>query len=113
MKRNPMAQDKGGKRGRRHGTATDRGENQALDSDVEQARRELRGEEASNPGPDAEDRLPEDERWDPVPGSPGHKAPTVPAADEQMELEDLVEEGVADAEREQELAANRRRQDEP
>src|SRR5215831_9007329 len=76
-----------------------------LDSDVEQARRELSGEETLDPIPSAEERLPVSERWDPVPGSPGHKAPTVPPPDEQTADEELVDEGVADAEHEQELEA--------
>lgn len=47
--------------------------------------------------------LPESERWDPVPGSGGHQAPTNPSVDEDAEgrsqKEQLVEDGIAEAER--------------
>ena len=53
--------------------------------------------------------LPETERWDPVPGSAGHQAPTNPSADEDAEgrsqKEQLVEDGMAEAEREEKLRA--------
>jgi osmotically-inducible protein OsmY len=48
---------------------------------------------------------PESERWDPVPGSTGHKVPAAPSADEDEEgrsdNERLVEEGIAGAEHDQ------------
>src|SRR6516162_9052962 len=72
--------------------------NQVLDSDLKQARRELTGEERVNPEPTPAEQLSEDQRWEPVPESVGHKAPTVLAADEQTFAEELVEEGVEDAE---------------
>src|SRR5262245_49127559 len=130
MKRNQMDQGRVSERGKGLGTVTERmvrnraqeiamiagrDRNQVLDSDLEQARRDLSGEETLNPNPTAEENLPVSERWDPVPGSPGHKAPTVPASDEQTVPEELVEEGVSDAEFEQELEAareNRRRRGE-
>jgi hypothetical protein len=87
-----------------------REENQLLDSDFERALRELLGEERLNPIPSAEERLPESERWDPVGGSSGHKAPTVKAPDEQTFAEKLVEEGVADAEEDQALEGTRESQ---
>lgn len=70
-----------------------------LDSDFEQARRELTGmsQEPGVASPRSE-RVPEDERWDPVPGSKGHRAPTVPPADETTATQELVEEGVDEAE---------------
>jgi hypothetical protein len=122
MKRNRMDQGRLSERGKGLGTVTEkmvrnraqeiamingRDRNHVLDADLEQARRDLLGEETLNPIPPAEERLPEGERWDPVPGSPGHKAPTVSASDEQTIAEDLVEEGIADAEFEQELEAAR------
>jgi len=79
--------------------------NHLLDSDVAQARRDLLGR--LDPVPTPEENLPTSERWDPVPGSPGHRAPTVAPSDEQAVLEGLVEEGVADAEHDQELEAAR------
>lgn len=45
--------------------------------------------------------LPESERWDPVPGSAGHQAPTNPSVDEDAEgrsqNEQLVEDGLPKA----------------
>ena len=61
---------------------------EASPSDVKEARRELTGE----PDRDAKQALlesvPESDRWDPVPGSPGHKARVAPSDDE---LPGLVE----------------------
>src|SRR5271166_1649749 len=54
-------------------------------SDWEQARRELTGDSDPEPKEAALDAAPESERWDPVPGSPGHKAAVVPSADEDEE----------------------------
>jgi hypothetical protein len=85
-----------------------RGPNQILDSDVEQARRELEGRERLNPLATAAENLPESKRWDPVPGTAGHKAPTLDAPDEQTFAERLVEEGMADAEHDQQVKAARR-----
>jgi len=49
--------------------------------------------------------VPESERWDPVPGSTGHKVPTTPSADEDDEgcsnQELFVEKGIANAEHDQ------------
>jgi hypothetical protein len=78
-----------------------------LDSDIEQARRELLGEERLYPTPTPEENLPESKRWEPVPGTPGRKRETVSAADEQTYAEELVEEGVADAEHDQQVASAR------
>jgi hypothetical protein len=102
------------RRARQIAVINGREENQVLDSDFEQALRELQGEERLNPVPSAEERLPESKRWDPVGGSEGRKAPTMQAADEQTFAEKLVEEGVADAEQNQALegAQESRRRDE-
>src|SRR5438105_15523953 len=56
-----------------------RAENNILESDLEQARRELLGQERLTPPPTRAETLPEEERWDPVPGSTGQAAPKVPA----------------------------------
>jgi len=68
----------------------------------EQAKRELTS------GPDTDrkaavfESAPESERWDPVPGSTGHKVPAAPSEDEDEDGRSdnarLVEEGVAEAE---------------
>jgi len=65
--------------------------------DLSQAKRELMGQNDVEP---AEERLPTSERWDPVPGSHGHQAVSVPPHDEQTDSEKLIEEGVAEAEHE-------------
>ena len=74
-------------------------------SDREQAQRELTGEPDTDPKQVALESAPESERWDPVPGSTGHKVPEAPSADEDEEgrsdNERLVEEGIADAEHDQ------------
>ena len=84
-----------------------RSQNNVIDSDLDQAQRELEGEDEINPPPTAEESIPEEKRWDPVPGSAGQQAPTVPAADEQSDAEKLYDEGVADAEHDQSIQATR------
>jgi hypothetical protein len=78
-----------------------------LEADREQATRELTGKERLNPTPTVAETLTEDERWEEVPESEGHRAETVPSPDEQTVAEKLVEEGVQDAEHDQELEATR------
>lgn len=74
-------------------------------TDWEQAKRELTGESDQDPKEAILESAPESERWDPVPGSTGHKVPVAPSADEDEEgrsdNERLVEEGVAAAEHDQ------------
>ena len=80
-------------------------------SDWEQAKRELTGEPDTDPNEEALESAPESERWDPVPGSTGHKVPVAPSADEDDEgrsdNERLVDEGIAGAEHDQTLQASR------
>ena len=78
-----------------------RTKDQVLDSDREQARRELTGEEGLNPPRTPAEKLPEDKRWQEVAPAPKHQATTVPAPDEQTVAEGLVEEGVQEAEHDQ------------
>lgn len=80
---------------------------QVLDSDIEQAKRELTGEERLNPPPTPAEQVAEEDRWEAVPESVGQKAPTVPAPDEQTFAEKLVEEGVEDAEQDQMVRATK------
>jgi hypothetical protein len=70
---------------------------EASKSDREQAQRELRGEPDTDPKQEALESAPESERWDPVPGSTGHKVPEARSADEEgrSDNERLVEEGIA------------------
>jgi hypothetical protein len=84
---------------------------EASKSDREQAQRELRGEPDTDPKQEALESAPESERWDPVPGSTGHKVPEAPSADEdedgRSDNERLVEEGIAGAEHDQMRQASR------
>jgi len=82
-------------------------------SDWEQAKRELAGESDLDPKEAVLESTPESERWDPVPGSTGHKAPVAASEDEDGEgrsdQERLVEEGIAGAEHDQMRQASRKR----
>ena len=74
-------------------------------SDLAQAKRELTGKEDIDPKTAALEAAPESERWDPVPGSTGHKVPVAASEDEDDEgrsdNELLVEQGIAEAEHDQ------------
>jgi hypothetical protein len=83
---------------------------QVLDSDLNEARRELTGGERLVPEPTPAEELTEDQRWEPVPESTGKEAPTVPAPDEQTFAEKLVEEGVEDAEQDSMVQGTRQSQ---
>ncbi|MGC9940936.1 MAG: hypothetical protein ABSE48_03830 [Verrucomicrobiota bacterium] len=80
----------------------DRSAQEVTKSDWEQAKKELTGEPELDPKQSLLESAPESERWDPVPGSTGHKIHTAPSADEDEEgrsdNERLVDEGVAEAE---------------
>ena len=75
------------------------------DSDWEQAKRELTGEPDMDPKELLLEAAPESERWDPVPGSTGHKGRVAPSEDEdedgRSDNERLVEEGIEAAEHDQ------------
>jgi hypothetical protein len=77
----------------------------ASKSDWEQAKRELTTEPDADPNNAVLESAPESERWDPVPGSTGHKSPVAAGEDEDDEgrndNEKLVEEGIAGAEHDQ------------
>jgi hypothetical protein len=80
-------------------------------ADYEQAKRELTGESDMDRQEAVLDSIPEAKRWDPVPGSTGRQAPESPSEDEddegRSETEQLVAEGVMEAERDQMLQAAR------
>jgi hypothetical protein len=82
-------------------------------SDWEQAKRELTGEPGMDAKETALDAAPESDRWNPVPGSSGHKVPVAPGEDEDEEgrcdNERLVDEGMAEAELDQANQASRKR----
>jgi len=86
---------------------------EASKSDWEQAKRELTGEPDTDPKEAVLESAPESERWDPVPGSTGHKAPSAPSSDEDSEgrsdNERLVEEGIEEAELDQMRQASLKR----
>jgi hypothetical protein len=85
----------------------------ATKEDWDQAKRELSGKSDIDPKEAALESAPESERWDPLPGSTGHKMSVAGSEDEDEEgrsdNERLVEEGVADAEHDQMRQASRRR----
>jgi hypothetical protein len=78
---------------------------EASQADWEQAKRELMGGADMDPKEAALESAPETERWDPVPGSTGHKVPAAPSEDEDEEGRSdnarLVEEGIEGAEHDQ------------
>ncbi len=80
-------------------------------SDWQQAKRELTGGSDADPKELILESAPESERWDPVPGSTGHKVPAAPSEDEDEEgrsdNEKLVEEGIAEAGLDQSFQATR------
>jgi hypothetical protein len=61
--------------------------------------------------------LPESKRWDPLPGSEGHQAPECASEDEDAEgrsqTEQLVDDGIEAAEREQAKQAARASKNKP
>lgn len=84
--------------------------------DFAQAQRELTGESEVDPNTALLEAAPESGRWDPVPGSTGHKILPTSNEDEDDEgrsdQERLIEEGVAAAEHDQMLKAARETEEE-
>jgi len=82
-------------------------------SDWDQAMRELTGGADMDPKETVLESAPESERWDPLPGSTGHKVLAAASEDEDDEgrsdNERLVEEGVEGAEHDQMRQASRKR----
>jgi hypothetical protein len=78
-------------------------------TDWDQAKRELTGESDAEPNDVILESAPESERWDPVHGSTGHKAPESGSDDEdddgRSDSARMVEEGVAEAEHDQMVQA--------
>src|SRR5580765_2522527 len=62
-----------------------------LNSEVEEARRELTQEIPLPPPRTAAELVPEDKRWDPIPEAEGTKVPVVPPSDEQTVAERFVD----------------------
>jgi hypothetical protein len=95
------------KRARELAMINGRSPDQMLQSDFDQAKRELTGrsevqEEPESPRPRSHAELRETVR-----GSHGHRAKTIAAHDEQTDPERLVEEGVQDAEHDQMVEGTR------
>ncbi len=80
-------------------------------SDWDLARRELAGKTEMELKESVLENAPESERWDPLPGSPGHQAPETPAEDEDAEGRNesaqMVDEGAEAAAADQTLQAAR------
>jgi hypothetical protein len=76
-----------------------------LESDKAEAQRELTGGEEEDPQEALLESVPESQRWDPVPESPGHKIMPVRDDDDDEEgrsdNERLTEQGVQEAEHDQ------------
>ena len=87
----------------------DRTAQEVSPADWQQAKRELSGQPGLDPKTAMLESVPESERWDPVPGSTGEKVPVAAGEDEDDEgrsdNERLVEEGMAEAELDQNLQA--------
>jgi len=91
-----------------------RSPHEATRSDWDQAKRELTGGAEMTAEEIIVDTAPESERWNPVAGSDGVKAPQIPSDGEDDEgrstSEQLVQEGVREAEHDQMLQAARDQQ---
>ena len=87
----------------------DRTAQEVSPADWQQAKRELSGQPGLDPKTAMLESAPESERWDPVPGSTGEKVPVAAGEDEDDEgrsdNERLVDEGMAEAELDQNLQA--------
>jgi len=92
-----------------------RSSHEMLESDWAQAKRELTGQPELDPKTVRLEAAPESERWDPVPGSTGHKVPAAASEDEDDEgrsaNERLVEAGIAEAEHDQMVQASKAAKD--
>jgi hypothetical protein len=103
------------KRARELALISGRPDNEPTEADVEQAQRELNGEPDIDSREEAIESLPESERWDPVPGSPGVQSEELPMEDEdsegRSETAQIVEGGVREAEHDQMVQAEEEEQD--
>jgi len=86
-----------------------RSRDKVLESDWEQAKRELTGGQEMDPKEAMLESVPESGAWDPVPGSEGYKVPEAPSEDEDSEgrsdEQRLIEEGMEEADEEVMLEA--------
>jgi hypothetical protein len=111
-----VSRDMLNKRARELALISGRPEGKATDADYEQAQRELSGGSDLDSREEALESLPESERWNPVPGSPGLQSEELPMEDEdsegRSESTQLVEGGVLEAEHDQMVQAEESEQDE-
>jgi hypothetical protein len=96
------------------------GRSQPSEADYQQAKRELTGEEETDPQDESRgETVPESDGWEPVPGSTGRQAADSLGEDEdaegRSESAQMFEEGVSEAEHDQMRQASRADQesDEP
>jgi hypothetical protein len=96
------------------------GRSQPSEADYQQAKRELTGEEETDPQDESRgETVPESDGWEPVPGSTGRQAAESLGEDEdaegRSESAQMFEEGVSEAEHDQMRQASRADQesDEP
>ena len=89
------------KRAREIAVINGRSPGEVLDSDFDQARRELTTLEEEPVQEQILDSAPESERWNPIAGSYGKQTLRQPLEDEQPETERMVQEGIEDAEHDQ------------
>lgn len=78
-----------------------RSPDQVLESDLEEAWRELTGRGDAPHEEQDSDTIIASSQWDPAPGTPGTRAHRYPAHDEQTDVEKLTQEGVEEAEHDQ------------
>lgn len=84
----------------------------AMKPDLNQVQQEISGAPDEDRKTTLLESAPESERWDPLPGSPGHKMPVNTSADEDADGrstdQQLVEAGIEAAEQDQMQKAGRR-----
>jgi hypothetical protein len=93
------------KRAREIALIAERDPDEFTDADWEQARRELLGTQVSNAPEETADNAEVVEEWNVVASSAGHRAPRI--EDEENVGEQLVEEGVQEAEHDQMVEARK------
>src|SRR6266700_1268475 len=87
------------------------------ETDYQQAKRELAGEEEMDPQEDSSKSIPDSEGWDPVPGATRRQAADSLGEDEdaegRSESAQMFGEGISEAEHDQMRQASREKSDEP
>jgi hypothetical protein len=94
------------KRARELALINGRTEHQVLESDIQEARRELTST-VSEPVSTPAEEIPEEDRWEAVADNSGHEVEPLPTPDEQTFAEKLVEEGLEESQHERMVEATR------